>query len=731
MVVSDQARPPAPRLIGHFVPDDPDRPWRRRKDEYYVHTQSGNRAVVRVESETASNVGVEAPMRIDAFDRIDVEVRIPAGEKELLRITILDGTRRVVVSDIKTVTGTGEFQAVSFPLPGIERQKGSITDVTIQIGGDASWTEVLAIDVLRQRPAALLPTPGEEPALIDHGSDGRRGWGLDPQMGAIWRVPQAMEQGARRLRFSYATGPRLQGAQLVVQGLGEEEYALELGADERTWQRFDELLPSLNAGDEVHFFIQATNPNKVGPCALAELHLETPVATGADGTPSAPLVLLITSDTHRGDHLGRGGTRGLVSTPKIDALGHRGVQFTNAFSPANMTNPSHVALMTGESPRDTRIVGNQAPLHQDAVTLAERFAAAGWATAAAVSVHHICHPYSGLGQGFDRYEGPEPRTDYRNQRRPGHVAVEQALEWIDERGDQPLFLWVHVFDVHGPYEADAPYVARYDGQGGDGFEPGMDPVPSGTLPTWIAESEEESANVRGNHNRYRAAVDQVDELLGTLFEHPRAKGPHGIIGLTADHGESFGRHELWWTHHGLYTDQLHVPLIVAGGGLPAGVQSDAPVEMVSLGATLMDLAGLDVEEHPALPLDVLGERAPAPRYAMGYSGEKAAIDHEGWLLILNLTEHRYTLGPREFPKGGVELFHVEIDRSCEQDMAKAEPKRVDRMKKALIRWLDDARPEGYATVFNVSAEAAERMKALGYGGMTDSPNSGAWYVRDE
>ncbi|MFT7077564.1 MAG: arylsulfatase [Planctomycetota bacterium] len=744
-VVSDHEGDPAPTVVAHYQPDDANRPWRRRKDDYIVPNVTPAGAAARVESDTPSNIGVDAPHHTGTFDRVDVEVRIPKGESELLRVTLLENTRRALVSGIENVTGTGEFQTIAFPLAGIERLDLTITDVTVQVVGDASWTEIRAIDVLRQRAAALLPKPGEPPALIDLGTDARRGWGLDEQSGAIWRVEENITEKTHRFRFSYSTGPRLRGVQLSVTGLGDDPVVLDLAGDEPVWERFDRALPELTAGSEVRFQILCPQEGLDGPAAIAEFHLEETVTAATSQTVTqtvsqtpagpkaghAPLVLLITSDTHRGDHVGRGGTPGLVSTPMIDALGRRGIQFTNALSAANMTNPSHVALMTGESPRDTRIVGNQAPLDGAAVTLAERFAAAGWATAAAVSVHHICHPYSGLGQGFDRYDGPEVRTDYRNQRRPGSVAVERALTWIDERDDVPLFLWVHVFDVHGPYEAEPSFLERYRNSDLSSIERSLDPVPGSPLPDWIASSAEKRANVRDHHNAYRAAVDQVDQLLGTLFNHPRAMGPSGVIGFTADHGESFGRHQLWWTHHGLYPDQLHVPLIVAGGGLPAGIQSDTPVEMVSLGSTLMDLAGLDSGEHPARPLDVRGERSPEPRFALGFSGEKAAVDIEGWLLILNLVEHDYELGPREFLKGGIELYHVTADPACENDLSDVEAKRADRMKNALIRWLDDARPSGYATVFNMSSEAVQRLKELGYGGMSESSNEGAWYVRDE
>ena len=174
-----------------------------------------------------------------------------------------------------------------------------------------------------------------------------------------------------------------------------------------------------------------------------------------------------------------------------------------------------------------------------------------------------------------------------------------------------------------------------------------------------------------------------------------------------------------------------MPLIIAGGGVPAGLQSAAPVEMRSLGATLLELAGLDAEEHPVEPLDILGEHPASPRYALGFSGEKAVIDHEGWLLILSLRDHHFELGPRSFKKDDIELYHTAIDPGCEIDMVESETERVARMKKALVRWLDDARPEGYATVYNISAEAVKRLEKLGYSGMTESPNSGAWYVEDE
>jgi arylsulfatase A-like enzyme len=59
-----------------------------------------------------------------------------------------------------------------------------------------------------------------------------------------------------------------------------------------------------------------------------------------------PTVLLVTSDTHRGELLGTT-AGGLVRTPALDALAARGVVFLDAMSTSNATNPSHGGRRTG------------------------------------------------------------------------------------------------------------------------------------------------------------------------------------------------------------------------------------------------------------------------------------------------------------------------------------------------------------------------------------------------
>ena len=58
----------------------------------------------------------------------------------------------------------------------------------------------------------------------------------------------------------------------------------------------------------------------------------------------------------------------------------RGLLFEDSFSATNITNPSHMALLTGLEVRDHQIIANGTPLTEHALTLAEVFQAAGWRT---------------------------------------------------------------------------------------------------------------------------------------------------------------------------------------------------------------------------------------------------------------------------------------------------------------------------------------------------------------
>ena len=106
------------------------------------------------------------------------------------------------------------------------------------------------------------------------------------------------------------------------------------------------------AGEEVEFEFEYSTVGPVdGLVALSTPRLVRP-------SPDPKHVVLITSDTHRADYVGFSGSDVDVRTPFLDVLAKSGVVFEDCAASANVTNPSHVALMTGTHPVQTGVVGN-------------------------------------------------------------------------------------------------------------------------------------------------------------------------------------------------------------------------------------------------------------------------------------------------------------------------------------------------------------------------------------
>ena len=179
----------------------------------------------------------------------------------------------------------------------------------------------------------------------------------------------------------------------------------------------------------------------------------------------------------------------------------------------------------------------------------------------------------------------------------------------------------------------------------------------------------------------------------------------GVAAVTADHGEVLGRHDIWWRHKDLYPDTLHVPLILAWPGAPAGARVAAPVELLDLGRTLLDRVGLTDVRFPGRDLGELAEGAATasrPRFSIATGWRSAAVSVDGWHLILHLRDsHR------------VELFERATDRYCERDLADTEVERARALRALLVEWLGDA-GEGWTGVQGADPAMLERLAELGY-----------------
>lgn len=357
---------------------------------------------------------------------------------------------------------------------------------------------------------------------------------------------------------------------------------------------------------------------------------------------SRPDVLLITVDTLRADHLGSYGFP-FETSPRIDALAREGVLFERAIAAASRTVPAHASIMTSSYTREHSVghLNGKSTL-RGATSLAERFRDGGYATAAFIG-NILLTRGTGLGAGFELFDDdigtPELNRPHVVERLADQTTA-RAVAWLEEPREQPVFLWVHYQDPHGPYtppadaarfripprEGETPLPVGDSNQGRRGVPP-YQVLPGVELPSEYV-------------SRYAGEIFFADREIAALLEAFDARPRQGVVLLTADHGESLGENERWFMHtHATTPDVAHVPFILRAPGLPSGRRREL-VSHVDVLPTLLDLAGLPVPEDVrgvALGPVIRGEAEVGPRWVYCDIGSQLSVyNDEGFVQILGL-----------------------------------------------------------------------------------------------
>jgi hypothetical protein len=414
-------------------------------------------------------------------------------------------------------------------------------------------------------------------------------------------------------------------------------------------------------------------------------------------------VLLISVDTLRSDAAGSvfGGD---LEVPHLEAFASQAEVWTQHYAAANWTKPSHASMLTGYDPATHR-----AQLHDQAMdpaipTLADRYRLAGYSTSALVFDCGWLSPRWGFAKGFDSYQV--------HRWRAGRQA-RSAANWVLEHRDESFFFFLHTFEPHSdlfvlPYEA--PGVNREtiaERFGVEGFGCRHD----------VCSSEFLQGLVRGEvpfkardgeilRATYRDGVRYLDEALGTLFDALQRSGvwDQMLIVVTSDHGEEFLEHGSL-SHTTLFDEIVRVPLLVKWpGGDHAGVVNRAPCSALDLVPTLLDFAGLPVEDLPGIPLHTRDAQAPVfvgtLDRAVVVDGFKAIFDYGG---------------------GPARLYHLADDGGESIDLAATDPDRLRRLEELVRTRKEEAlalhRKIGSVSdgaVVELSPRERERLEAFGY-----------------
>jgi arylsulfatase A-like enzyme len=445
-------------------------------------------------------------------------------------------------------------------------------------------------------------------------------------------------------------------------------------------------------------------------------------------------VLLVSVDCLREDVFKEGLEDGLF--PNCAALYDGALDFTEAYTVANTTDPSLTAFMTAKYPFEHGVVENGWGLDAAHDTAGEQFQAADMDTFGVVSVDHLAADHSKLDRGFDRYEDGQAygrlypilsriydtktfntvfgavknlgvgRYTVKNllrdlglislHCRSARSVTDDAIECLDDvaprdaadasaadgadtdtDADGPGFFgWVHYFDVHEPRNAPR--------------------------------------DLLDDHDEYTAAMMRVDEHVGELQDELEARGiaDETLVVFTGDHGEALGEHGYEGHGRTLYDEELNVPLAFDHDALPEE-QVATQVRTIDILPTLLSLVdaeGLDAAGEPIFEPPEAGLGDPdaieptdegRQLFTMAYPtfGDAVATRTPDWKLI------------RDREAGAEELYDLEADPAERDDRSDEKGTRREALAEDLDSWLAEF---GEIERQEIDEDTEEMLADLGY-----------------
>lgn len=305
---------------------------------------------------------------------------------------------------------------------------------------------------------------------------------------------------------------------------------------------------------------------------------QRPDATGK------PDILFILLDTVRLDHMGWGGCE-LDTTPKLDALARKGAAFTQTITQAPWTKPSIATLMTGQVPGVHGAAARRAPLPYGKRTLQEALGAAGYRTAAWSSNPNI-QPLFGFDQGFQKF--------YFNTKEVASELSDASVTWLEDGGEQPSFLYLHLNDAHYPYDPLPGYKGLFN-------QTGIEAHLDGDTEREFRDTEGSAFTVEQVESLRLSFAEEIrylDDVVGDLVAEQLAANDNLLVVICSDHGEEFLEHGDLGHSHSLHEELIRVPLQFSWSpalgerlGLEAGIHDDQ-VRHLDVLPTLLELTGL-------------------------------------------------------------------------------------------------------------------------------------------
>src|SRR5215211_5330475 len=309
----------------------------------------------------------------------------------------------------------------------------------------------------------------------------------------------------------------------------------------------------------------------------------------------------------------------ISKVPSLEAyMADEGTTFDNAFVTNSLCCPSRATILTGQYPHNHLVRSNVPPvggfktfrgLGRERSTLATWLDDGGYETAL---FGKYLNGYGKTGRnhvpaGWDEWYGAVEKTQLNQN---GKVVTYEADTYLDdalsglaqdfvrrqERKDAPFFVYLSVHAPHAPATPALRYEDLYEHLRAP-RTPSFDEADVSDKPGWIRGLSLDPAEEKRIDEFYRkrlATLAAVGEMVGGLLRTLEETGKldNTYLVLTSDNGYHMGQHRLELGKQSAYEEDIRVPLMIRGPGVPAGVSRDEMVLNNDFAPTFADLAGL-------------------------------------------------------------------------------------------------------------------------------------------
>jgi arylsulfatase A-like enzyme len=438
-------------------------------------------------------------------------------------------------------------------------------------------------------------------------------------------------------------------------------------------------------------------------------------------------VIFISLDTTRADHLGCYGNE-WISTPNIDKLANDSLVLGNYMTVSTTTLPSHTSLFSGKYPINHGVPANGYMVHKQNRLLPEILKEKKFKTFGFIGAFPLSNWFD-FAQGFDHYDEDfdmnlQDKKILHHQRRAENVtdSVIKYLENIET--PKNLFLFVHYFDAHNPYQPPAPYDSMYRKK----YRRKNNNDDSQTL--LKVDGSEPTPKDRKKARNYAGEISYMDHHVGRLLDYLEKKEilKDSLIVVTSDHGEN-----LFWEpnpfSHGWDTYQGVIKtlcIIRTPNTVKKGKYVKRLVANIDILPTVLEYLGMSVPDNidgrafslePGTEGQGIEDRL---RFAESTKPEKIEKNPRVWRNVRN--SHCAVKGNFKYIRTPYnkteELYDLKLDPREKKNLVDsalpAITAIIDNLGKKLKRWINAVPRIKAHFQKDQTKETKERLRSLGY-----------------